>query len=104
MKIDTKRICEHEDGCKNLARIDHVINDIVKRGKLCEKHHRKKHPRTPKFWRYKGNFNKCVICGWEGPCDVHRKIHQGKYIKENVLSICPNCHRLHHRGIRIIDF
>ena len=47
-------------------------------------------------------INKCTICGWDGPCDTHRIIpgkDGGKYVKGNVISICPNCHRLIHRGL-----
>lgn len=99
MRIDNLRKCEYKDGCNNLARINQVINNQVKRAKLCEKHHRLKHPRTNKFWRSKSNFVKCDICKWEGPCDGHRINTGGKYIKENIVSICPNCHRLVHLGV-----
>lgn len=50
------------------------------------------------WWRHNSNFMKCIICDWNGPCDTHRIDEQGKYTKENCLSICPNCHTLYHRG------
>lgn len=103
MRIDNKRKCEHPDGCSNLARIDHVINNVVKRGKFCEVHHRNRFPRTPRSWQWKGHYKKCLICSWEGPCDTHRLEEQGSYSVKNTISICPNCHRLHHFGIKIID-
>lgn len=46
--------------------------------------------------------NKCVICGWVGPCDLHRIIHGkdgGKYTAKNICIICPNCHRLEHNNL-----
>jgi hypothetical protein len=45
---------------------------------------------------------KCILCGWEGPCDKHRMVmgkDGGVYIEGNVVILCPNCHRLLHRGI-----
>ena len=98
----SERICAVE-GCINISRINKVINHITKRGILCEKHHRQKHPRTIKWWKNGNNFNKCIMCGWIGPCDTHRIDEQGRYIKSNCISVCPNCHRLHHRGIVLID-
>ncbi|MCK9520391.1 MAG: HNH endonuclease [Sphaerochaeta sp.] len=41
----------------------------------------------------------CELCGWIGPCDVHRKKpgkDGGKYRRGNMMIICPNCHRLIH--------
>lgn len=46
--------------------------------------------------------NKCTVCAWEGPCDLHRiKMGKdgGKYTVSNVISLCPNCHRLFHLGL-----
>lgn len=44
----------------------------------------------------------CTICGWKGPCDCHRiipGIDGGKYENQNIVVICPNCHRLVHEGL-----
>jgi hypothetical protein len=45
----------------------------------------------------------CIICGWnKTKCDAHRIIfgcNGGKYEKGNLISLCPNCHRLVHRGL-----
>ena len=46
--------------------------------------------------------DRCVACGWEGPCDLHRIVpgkKNGKYTSGNTLELCPNCHRLAHKGI-----
>lgn len=42
--------------------------------------------------------NPCEVCGWdEAERDMHL-IEQGVLEKENAISLCPNCHRLSHRG------
>jgi hypothetical protein len=45
----------------------------------------------------------CSLCGWnKASCDIHRIVNGkdgGKYIKENIIVLCPNCHRLVHRGL-----
>ena len=45
----------------------------------------------------------CSFCKWNKcNCDIHR-IKNGKdggrYTKENIIVLCPNCHRLVHRGL-----
>lgn len=84
--------------------------------KCCSKHEwhkykRKQDSSKKKIKDYKNedeiNFNKCMICGWDkAKCDIHR-IKEGKdggkYEKKNVVILCPNCHRLVHRGIIIVD-
>ncbi len=45
----------------------------------------------------------CSVCGWDkATCDIHRILsgkNGGKYVTNNVIVLCPNCHRLVHRGI-----
>jgi quinolinate synthase len=105
-KIDDKRRCSVE-GCTNLGDIHKVVNHKVFRRKLCWSHKNKKYdlPLGPMQSRFRKNnrCDKCDICGWDGPCDVHRKIQQGKYNAENMMSSCPNCHRLIHRGLLSFD-
>lgn len=52
------------------------------------------------------NRNKCIICGWNKTiCDVHRVKSGkdgGKYVKENIIVLCPNCHRLVHKELLTI--
>jgi hypothetical protein len=51
---------------------------------------------------YKMQRKKCELCAWIGPCDRHRIISakgRGKYTKDNIIIVCPNCHRLIHRGL-----
>lgn len=71
--------------------------------------HRKKllNVSTPpeKFFVVKSIKNDiCAICGWQGPCDRHRKIPQKGYLPRNVYIICPNCHRLITVGLLEIDY
>lgn len=45
----------------------------------------------------------CMRCNWqEGPRDVHHIIHVsegGKNEINNLITLCPNCHRLAHRNL-----
>lgn len=39
----------------------------------------------------------CSLCGWNGPCEKHRKLPArvgGQYVAGNVIVVCPNCHKL----------
>jgi hypothetical protein len=39
----------------------------------------------------------CDRCGWnEAPCDRHRVVANQGYTDENVVVLCPNCHREIH--------
>lgn len=80
---------------------------------------RKKHPDAYKNWAIKNIYSQynglkpeeyselrdipCSICGWnKTTCDFHRKKYGrngGQYTKENIIVLCPNCHRLVHRGL-----
>jgi hypothetical protein len=44
----------------------------------------------------------CQICGWnKANCDIHHKIGRsngGKWEKDNLILVCPNCHRLLHKN------
>lgn len=109
--IDDKKICKKESCC-NLGAWNKVINNKLYRSPLCEKHKaqkygKKKSPasklKTIEKFKKRGLANKCEICGWKGPCDVHRKIPQGSYNLKNIMSSCPNCHRLIHRDMMIVE-
>ena len=100
------RVCCVE-GCKNLGAWNSIRSGKLYRSSMCCKHKRI-HYGQPTWKRRKQlnknefrnkNGNKCMLCGWVGPCDVHRKIPNskgGKYTEENSILICPNCHRLQH--------
>jgi 5-methylcytosine-specific restriction endonuclease McrA len=46
-------------------------------------------------------FNDCCVCGWgKTKCDIHHKIPirlGGETKLNNLLVLCPNCHRLEHK-------
>jgi len=86
-------------GCSNLAAL--AKNGLFR--KVCNTHHSIKYGLKSSDQRRKEDFPacKCVLCGWEGPCDRYRIVwgrDGGKYVKGNVIILCPNCHRLVHLG------
>jgi 5-methylcytosine-specific restriction endonuclease McrA len=106
--MDENRKCE-VTGCGNLGAWNRTIHGKVYRSPLCCKHKRlrygmRKVNQDEKIRNRKRAFRKlhkntCMLCGWIGPCDVHRKVPNskgGKYTEENSMLICPNCHRLQH--------
>ncbi len=98
--------------CKSLAgKMGKLKNGKIKYKKLCESHHRKKYGmkrrKNEKLKLYGETWNmdlsKCSICGWDKTgCDQHRLKYgceDNEYVYGNVVSLCPNCHRMVHRGI-----
>ncbi len=98
-------------GCNNLAvKRGRLKNNSISFRKFCDRHRRERY-NSPRALGVEGRRRlrkkllfpnkKCIICDWEGPCDRHRIIfgqNGGKYIKGNVVIVCPNCHRLIHLG------
>lgn len=64
---------------------------------------RKVRPKPKNKTKYKLSSRPCKRCNWhEGPTDTHRIIpgrKGGKYNRENVVPLCPNCHRLVTLGL-----
>lgn len=95
------------EGCQRLQRNkgkDYL--GITRWDKYCDKHHKMRFKvKLPsgEFFKLRvgGEIDnsKCVKCGWEGPCDRHRKEPEKGYIPENVVVLCPNCHRLQSMGV-----
>ena len=61
-------------------------------------------PTTRKAWHVQARKKledyrkKCAVCGWDKDnCDLHA-INNGEVKIGNLVSLCPNCHRLLHRG------
>lgn len=47
-------------------------------------------------------MKKCVICGFSGAVDRHHIIprsENGENSEDNIILLCPNCHRRAHRGV-----
>jgi len=49
------------------------------------------------------SWKSCAVCGWR---EAHRDIHHivplnegGPDTVENKIPLCPNCHRMTHRGL-----
>jgi 5-methylcytosine-specific restriction endonuclease McrA len=110
-KSPERPLCEIE-GCNNLAMMLGLNKGIRQYAKLCTSHHRKKYKmknghdrRYILYLNGLGEWTKkpCQRCGWnESYCDLHRIVEGkdgGKYTMDNVLILCPNCHRIEHRGI-----
>lgn len=104
-KVQMKPRCKIT-GCKNVVRsIGRHKDGSPRLGSICDFHHKEKYGMPYSFTDKRkmrlGEFVKCVLCGWDGPCDIHRIIPGvlgGKYTIENIQSVCPNCHRLLHLG------
>jgi len=96
------------DGCDRVAKKHKRRSDgsWIYRS-LCNRHHNERYGRSnanaAQRKKEQIDNSKCFLCGWDrGPCDRHRiKAGKdgGKYIQDNVISICPNCHRLLHLGL-----
>jgi len=74
--------------------------------KMCAKHHRQKYSMSTGNQRNRLKHrldNECIVCGWDkGPCDLHRispGSEGGRYTTNNVIVLCPNCHRLVHSNL-----
>lgn len=73
-------------------------------GRWCEKHHALRYQMrvsmrsgTPLMDPEVFGMSRepCRLCGWDKSfCDRHRLIAGGKYTKDNVIPLCPNCHRI----------
>lgn len=99
MKVRNKCI---EVNCERLGRNKgYDLTGVRVWDKYCEVHHRIRTANGKKHisWLMKGSQtignSKCQLCGWDkAPCDRHRISKEKGYTEENVLILCPNCHRL----------
>ena len=94
-------------GCHRLGRFKGVVNGHKKWGNICSYHHKGGLERliNKPYSMYKGHIpnDKCELCGWDkAPCDRHRKEPMRGYVKENVVVLCPNCHRLVTMGFIVL--
>jgi hypothetical protein len=88
-------------GCDKLTSSKGIVNGRRRYDIHCATH-RKDRIRKPPKVVIEINLSKCSSCGWDGPCDKHRVVagkDGGRYVASNVISLCPNCHRLTHLGI-----
>ena len=77
-------------------------------GKYCSYHRSLKRGREDRLslhnrLRAEAGNKPCQICGWDkASCDMHRIVagkDGGVYKIGNIISLCPNCHRLVHKGL-----
>ncbi len=95
---DAKRVCAFE-GCTNVGEWTKQIGDRLYRRRLCSSHRKRLEFAKKHSWDYEKFVKKvCSVCSWKGPCDIHRVKKQIGYRNGNMISICPNCHRLVHLG------
>src|SRR4051794_10203491 len=78
--------------CMNLARHKGLTaQGRIRYGTTCHACHRK----AETSMKYGLNNSTCQLCGWDkAPCDRHRFDPSLGYVRGNVISLCPNCHRL----------
>ena len=89
------------DDCERMQANKGLYNGRRRYDLYCE-YHRRGAMKVEKKGRLVIDKSKCSYCGWKGVCDRHRIVggkDGGKYETGNVVSACPNCHRLLHRGI-----
>ena len=91
-------------GCNTPAGSKGLHNGRRRYSKYCDKHRyekKKKSPGHPKNTTPPLDTSTCHLCEWKGSCDKHRIIpgkKGGCYTRDNIIVICPNCHRLIHYG------
>jgi len=87
--------------CGNLVRNKGRAGDGNTRyGIECHGCHRKAEP----SYKYALDNSRCTLCGWDkAPCDRHRIDPVKGYVSDNVVPLCPNCHRLVTFGLISLD-
>jgi len=92
----TKRSRCRVPGCTNMTCSKGRYNGRPRYGNVCGKH------KSQGKRKRRTLSGKCSLCGWVGPCDIHRIVFGcdgGQYRRGNMMEICPNCHRLIHSGL-----
>ena len=102
-----QKVCKTSN-CNNLGFMRGTRNGIKRYSPWCKLCASKKWNLNPRNLmsprdrlRYDFKGFSCSLCGWnKASCDLHRIIpgHEGgKYTKENISILCPNCHREVHK-------
>ncbi len=96
----TRRICEYPN-CKRVTRNKGYYKGKIRYDRFCGWHHKRsgKQP-SPYFLKNSLPNKQCEVCGWKKAfCDRHRIKPEIGYTKENIMILCPNCHRLEGLGL-----
>lgn len=74
------------------------VAGIITYRTLCEKHRRPgRSSVNDRRWKGFVDNSKCERCGWDkAPCERHRKTSNRTYHRDNVIVLCPNCHKVEH--------
>lgn len=91
------------ENCEDKQRNKGFINGRKRYDLYCSHHHALKYNiKLTDFGKHfaikkKIDNRVCEKCGWkEAPCDRHKKDKTLPYYPENVIVLCPNCHRVEH--------
>lgn len=105
MNTLNRPICAYP-GCNKPGRNKGLYYGNRRWGRFCELHHKKKRTESEDSFiefnidRKEIDNSKCSACGWDKAyCDRHRIKKEVGYMKENVIVLCPNCHRLATLGL-----
>lgn len=98
-KNPQRRRCEHP-GCTRLGRNKGAYKGKTRYDRFCSLHHKAAGDFSMKV-RAEIPNHKCERCGWDkAPCDRHRIDPRRGYFRENIIVLCPNCHREeHHKDV-----
>ena len=93
------RNCEYPN-CQKKGRNKGFYKGETRYDRFCEFHHRLRYKTENRAYYSKKQMidnSKCEKCGWDkANCDRHRIKAERGYFKENIMVLCPNCHRLAH--------
>jgi len=97
-----RRTCEYK-GCNKPGRNKGHYKGQTRYDRFCEVHHRARYNAEKRVYYYEKQAipnTTCSSCGWDkAPCDRHRKVRAEGYVLNNIIVLCPNCHRLTHLGL-----
>jgi hypothetical protein len=88
-------------GCLRRGRNKGFQKGVRRYDKFCEVHHKERlrpdHEIPGLAGKQQIQNDHCEKCGWsESSCDRHRIDPSKGYFRENVIVLCPNCHRVEH--------
>jgi len=101
-RMSMARIAEHYVCADNTVRQYLIKYEIPIRSPSEYNYRQRKHQASLSAKLNKEFDHTCMVCGWDkATCDAHHIIpkFKGGKDKENTILLCPNCHRLAHKGL-----